>query len=86
MKCMDGQWKSRITIDFRGGRTRNAGPPSPCNDAPGMNSTCAADKGHCLQYTEEGKRMERDCAGTCGQFNICKPKLMHDKGLICRIV
>merc|ERR1719300_1646265 len=54
--------------------TRKGGPPgpAPCVDAPGMSDTCAADRGHCLQYTVEGNRMDKDCAGTCGSCDSCR--------------
>ena len=57
MKCKNNAWK-----------TGPGGPP--CEDNPALvdNGTCSALMGDCLQFSEKGVEMDRDCAGTCGGF------------------
>ena len=37
----------------------------PCQDAIDEKK-CQANKGHCHQYTDKGKQMDKTCRGTCG--------------------
>ena len=70
MVCKNGAWV------VREGR---AAPGSlPCEDKAELsaNGTCLAEEGHCLQYTEKGAEMDRDCAGTCGQFSSYRYRLI----------
>ena len=68
MECKKGDWYPNE------GRSGPGGPP--CEDNPALlaNGTCSADRGACSQFTERGLEMDRDCAGTCGQYNC---------GIIC---
>ena len=60
MKCQNGQWKGVVKQK----RGSPGGPP--CTDSPAMNNTCPAERGHCLQFTQKGAKMDGDCPGTCG--------------------
>ena len=64
MKCEEGIW---VKIE-RKDRIGPQGPPCEDDAALAANGTCSTAKGHCLQYTEKGKEMDRDCPGTCGKF------------------
>ena len=61
MRCINGDW---MPI-----RRRNAPVGPPCEDMSNNNSTCAARRGHCNQYTTAGQLMDQECAGTCGSFD-----------------
>ena len=68
MKCKRGKW---ISVRAEG---RSLDPLSsleislPCEDDP--SEACEVNKGHCLQYTEMGAKMEKKCAGTCGMKKL----------------
>ena len=53
-------------------KRRSAGQMGlPCQDDLSVGSAqCSADRGHCNQFTVKGTEMNRDCAGTCGQYII----------------
>ena len=59
MRCVKGNWVVRMP------RSGPGGPP--CEDDPANNGTCSANVGHCLQMTEAGMKMDKDCPGTCGK-------------------
>ena len=58
MVCKNGKWVWN--------RKRSAPGGPPCTDSPAMNNTCPAERGHCLQFTQKGAKMDGDCPGTCG--------------------
>jgi len=66
MRCKNNTWKAK---------QKKAGPGGPpCEDNPALEAdgTCSALKGDCLQFTEKGAEMDRDCPGTCGSCDNCK--------------
>ena len=63
MRCKNNTWIPK---------QKRAGPGGPpCEDNPTLkaNGTCSALRGDCLQFTDKGAEMDRDCPGTCGGFN-----------------
>ena len=65
MICKKGEWTPLVKKKNKKGRISSP----PCEDNPSLPAgSCSADAGHCHQNTEDGARMERDCAGTCGQI------------------
>eukprot|EP00092_Neocalanus_flemingeri_P014015 GFUD01015120.1.p1 GENE.GFUD01015120.1~~GFUD01015120.1.p1 ORF type:complete len:423 (-),score=74.35 GFUD01015120.1:253-1521(-) len=69
MKCVKGKW---IKKERRGGGGQPGAPP--CQDDPAMaaNGTCEADRAECLQFSEKGAKMDKDCPGTCESCDDCK--------------
>jgi len=65
MGCRKGVWKVSK-------RSKPNGPP--CTDDPSLsaNGTCAADRGHCQQYTNAGVDMDRVCPETCESCDACR--------------
>ena len=62
MRCDGkGEWNQE--------KQRSAPGGPPCTDSPAMNNTCPAERGHCLQYTQKGAKMDADCPGTCGMYD-----------------
>merc|ERR1711915_150659 len=64
MRCINGDW---MPI-----RRRNVPVGPPCEDMSNNNSTCAARRGHCNQYTTAGQLMDQECAGTCDSCDGCR--------------
>ena len=70
MQCKKGNWTAQV----KQGRAAPGGPP--CTDSPAMNNTCPAERGHCLQFTQKGSKMDGDCPGTCGMYDSKKGPLI----------
>jgi len=67
MICKKGEWKA--LVKNRKGKISSP----PCEDNPSVPAgSCSVDAGHCHQNTEDGARMERDCAGTCDTCDSCR--------------
>merc|ERR1712179_260915 len=69
MICNDGEWEPVVKKRNKKGRISSP----PCEDNLSLPAgSCSADAGHCHQHTEDGARMERDCAGTCDTCDSCR--------------
>eukprot|EP00091_Calanus_sinicus_P020724 TRINITY_DN5847_c0_g1_i1.p1 TRINITY_DN5847_c0_g1~~TRINITY_DN5847_c0_g1_i1.p1 ORF type:complete len:144 (-),score=31.95 TRINITY_DN5847_c0_g1_i1:2-433(-) len=77
MKCQNGQWKAVVKQ-----RRGSPGGP-PCTDSPAMNNTCPAERGHCLQFTQKGEKMDADCPGTCDSCDGCRCQDNHQWHTYC---
>ena len=77
MKCKNGIWTAKTKE--KGTKDRSGRNAAICEDdsslAPGF---CSAEEGHCLQYTDDGAKMDKNCPGTCGKTtHVCnKPYLI----------
>ena len=61
MRCNGkGEWKQEEQ------RVRPGVPP--CTDDPKMKNKCPAERGHCLQFTQKGAKMDSVCPRTCGIY------------------
>ena len=69
MICREGKWSMKESKS-KGNTRSGASNEAPCVDEEGNTASCIRDKGHCLQHTVDGKRMEKKCSGTCGQYKI----------------